>query len=90
MSEQASREDSAVIQNENIAAIEMSRKTSEEIVFYGVALAIKNQHARRGAISERLLRDEFRRKIKVKVGDEHGSVDVEPAPSAGWWNIQIV
>jgi hypothetical protein len=52
--------------------MQASRKISEVIVVNRAGITIKNQHARAGAISERRLRNEFRRKIKVEVGDEHG------------------
>src|SRR5689334_7116781 len=52
----------------------MSRKICELFVFQRAAMPLEHQHARGGAIGEGRLRDEFRRKMKVKVRDEHGLV----------------
>ena len=52
--------------------MQMSRKILEVIVFYRSGLAIEDEHPRGRAIGERLLGDEFGRKMKIEVGDEHG------------------
>ena len=72
MSKKSGGENAAVVQNENIARMQMSWEISEMVVFYCASLAVKHQHSRSRTISERLLCDEFRRKVKVEVGDEHG------------------
>jgi hypothetical protein len=72
MSKKAGRKDSAVIQNENIALVQMSGKIGEQIVLDRAGLPVEHQHPRGAAIGERLLRNQFRRKMEIEVGDEHG------------------
>lgn len=46
-------------------------KFPEETILKRAILRRKTKHARGGTISKRLLRDQFLRKIEMKIGDEH-------------------
>jgi hypothetical protein len=64
--------------------MQMIGELSEVIVCYRTAMPIDHQHPRRGAFGERLLGDEFWRKMEVEVGNEHGLwVTWSRPPSAG-------
>jgi hypothetical protein len=71
MSEQARREDPTVIQNEDVAGSKMFGQTAKVIVTRSASASIQNQHARRGAVRERLLRNELFGKMEIEVRDEH-------------------
>ena len=83
MSKKSGREDAAVVQNKHVSVVQMSRKILEEIVFYRADFVIEDEHSRCRAIGERLLGDEFRRKMKIEVGDEHRVGGTECIESVG-------
>ena len=64
-------EHARVVQHQAIAGMEERRELAESSILPGSRFAIHHQHARRGAIRERLLRDQLFGKVVVEIGKQH-------------------
>jgi hypothetical protein len=73
MSEQASRKHPAVIHNQNVARMKMSRKAPKFVIGECAGTSIQDQHARSRAVVERLLGDQLFWQMEIKIRKEHGA-----------------
>ena len=71
VSEQAGREDTRVIQHQEIAATEMGREPIEGRVFPGTRRTIDDDEARGAALGGRMLSDQLFGEIEIEVADVH-------------------
>ena len=75
--EEARGEDAGVVEDEEVAGVEVVGEVGEEVVgevagLCGCDGAVEDEHPARSADDGRVLGDEFFREIEVKVGDKHG------------------
>lgn len=70
---EAGREDAGVVENDEIVRPEQAREIAELPVVEDPGGRKKVQHARGGAIGQRVLRDQFRRQFVMKIRDPHAS-----------------
>ncbi len=71
---EAGRDDSAVVEDEEVAGVEEAGKVAEVAVFVGSGGAIESHHAAVAALGGWVLRDQFGGEIEVEVGDAHRSM----------------
>jgi hypothetical protein len=62
---------SGIVEDDEIGGVEKIREFAELEVFDGSSGSGKTKHSRGRAIGKGLLRDQFRRKFELKIGDEH-------------------
>lgn len=66
---QARRDHTRIVEHEAIAGFEVTGKVAELAVLPTPFGTVNHEHARGGAVGERLLRNPFRRELKIKVGN---------------------
>jgi hypothetical protein len=71
MSIEASGENAGVVEHKAVAGMDVGREVAKAAVFPDAALAMENEHARRIALRQRLLGDEFFGKVIVELREEH-------------------
>jgi hypothetical protein len=62
---------SGIVEDDEIGGVEKVREFVEPEVFDGSTGRGKTKHSRCRAVGKGLLRDQFRRKFELKIGDEH-------------------
>jgi len=74
---------SGIVQHQTIAGLEKLREVAKHAVLPAPGPAIEHQHARPGAVPERLLRNQFFRQFVVEIRQPHSRTTVaEKAPAA--------
>jgi len=63
-----------VVQNEEVVGLKQVSEPAEGGISKGAGSAIEVQHARRGAIRKRLLRDQLLGKVKIEFRNQHCSI----------------
>ena len=71
MTIEAGGEHAGVIEHQTVAGMEVGRKVTEGVILPGARLAVDHQHARGGAVGERLLCDQFFGEMVVEIGKQH-------------------
>src|ERR1700739_5016122 len=79
MRKEASGNDAAVVQNEQIAFAQEVREIAEHPVGVFTGLAIKGEHARAPTLWWRLLRNQFFGKFVVEIGNKHSGHSIDPS-----------
>src|SRR5438477_92041 len=82
MSEKPGGKNSAVVEYQDIAGVQMLGEIPELIISKCPGAPVQHEHSRSRPIRERLLCDEFFRKMKIEVGDEHVSSILIPGERA--------
>ena len=77
MAEKPRRQDTAVVQHQQIIGAEKLRKIPKAAVFPSIAVAIYVQHARVRAIREWMLGNQLFGKVVLEVGNQHRSIMTE-------------
>ena len=62
---------SGIVEDDEIGGVEKIREFAELEVFDGARGSGKTKHSRCRAVGKGLLRDQFRRKFELKIGDKH-------------------
>ena len=62
---------SGIVEDDEIGGVEKVREFVEPEVFDGSTGRGKTKHSRCRAVGKGLLRDQFRRKFELKIGDKH-------------------
>ncbi len=65
------RKDARIVQYQAIAGLQVAGKVAEQAVLPHASGAIQHQHARSGAILQRLLGDQLRRQVIVELAQMH-------------------
>jgi len=67
-------QNAGVVNDQEVVGAENVRKFPKGAILNASGYAVKPQHACSGAIGQRLFRDQFLRKVVVKIGDQHASI----------------
>lgn len=69
--EEARGDDAAVVEDEQIALVELRREVAEVGVGVVAGLAVDEEHAAVAAFGGRMLRDQFCGEMEIEIGDAH-------------------